>query len=493
LVQSKTKGKSNVDNEKFKVFGKACKDFLKDFEDSKNVNLDFNAEDQTVVGEDEIHCDIHPSAKGKFYCDDCKLFICKVCFANEHRSCNSNLLNDTSNNFKKNLKNFGEMMGKFLPKIDESTKTITELELKIKDINDISTKKLDNLINNINKSSIKKNDGFMEEYKQAFEGIDDDVSDVHHRLSNLQGGLSALIGEIIEIRTNFMKKENGFEACEYKQMNARAFIEAQKIFKDTKYLIGSKVDNSIKAATQKLNIFEEEAKNIFKKIKVHRSSVINSIQTGISSFTLRIRRFTKFSKTGINFFKTSSLKFSSNSPISIVGFSVCGLFSEEYMKNILSSKEENEKKSALTMNNTALESLTKIVMKGNEKTLPFKFTIKEISSEAKPLGQELISENFILKEIKNPIDPTLIYYLNKSINISPEKTYIVSIVNLSKDVYLDLWSGEVSKYFLNTMSQGLRCNSSGIKFEFNPPEGIESDFNEFNSGILSDFIFSHKE
>ena len=383
------------------------------------------------------------------------------------------------------------MMGKFLPKIDESTKTITDLEVKINEISEISTKKLNNLINNINKSSVKKNEGFMEEYKQAFEGIDEDVSDVHHRLSNLQGGLSALIGEIIEIRTNFMKKENAYEACEYKQMNARAFIEANKIFKDTKYLIGSKVDNSIKMAAEKLNKFEEEAKNIFKKIKVQRSSVINSIQTGISSFTLRIRRFTKFSKTGINFFKTSSLKFSSNSPISIVGFSVCGLFSEEYMKNILSSKEEKKSESSLAMNNTALESLTKIILK--EKTLPFKFTIKEISSEAKPLGTELISEDFLLKEIKNPIDPTLIYYLNKSINISPEKTYIVSIVNLSKDVYLDLWSGEVSKYFLNTMSQGLRCNSSGIKFEFNPPEGIESDFNEFNSGILSDFIFSHKE
>jgi len=453
--------------------------------------------------ENEVECENHQGSRGKFYCDDCRIFICKICFANDHRKHNSNLLADTSINFKKNAQKFAEMMTKFEPKIDESTKTISELENKINEIRDVSTKKLSNLVNNINKSSIKKNENFMEEYKLIFEGTDEDVSDVTHRLGNLQGKLTKLIAEINEVKGNFFKKENGFEACAYKQSHARAFFEANKIFKDSKYLIGSKVENSIHAASEKIKTFEEEVQKILKKLKIHRASVVNSINTGISSFTLRIRRFTKFSKTGINYFKTSSLKFSANSPISIVGFSVCGLFSEENMKNILEAKEQNGKISdSMEMNRKAFDSLQ---IKGNnntmnstsnliEKTLPFKFTIKEITT-GKELSKckELINENFVLKEIKNPIDPTLIYYLNKSINISPEKTYIVSIVNLSKDVYLDLWSGEVSKYFLNSMTQGLRCNSSAIKFEFNPPEGIESDFNEFNSGILSDFIFSHKE
>lgn len=390
-----------------------------------------------------------------------------------------------------------EMMNIIEPKIDNSTKIITELENQIKEVRDGSTKKLNDLINNITKSSLKKNEKFMEEYKLIYDGIDEDIFDVTHRLKTLQGKLVSLIAEITEVYDNFTKKDNAFEACEYKQIHSKAFIEAKKAFTDSKYLIGMKVENSIKAASERIRTFEEEAQKIFKKIKMHRASVENSIQTGISSFTLRIRRFTKFSKTGINYFKTSSLKFTSNSPISIVGFSICGLFSEENMRNILEAKEQNVKQSeAMEMNRKGLESLQ---IKGNtkegkiiEKTLPFNFTIKEMGSNVSN-SIELITEEFTLREIKNPIDPTLIYYLNKSININPEKTYIVSVTNLSKEVYLDLWSGEVSKHFLNTMTQGLRCNSSSIKFEFNPPDGIESDFNEFNSGILSDFIFSHKE
>lgn len=136
-----------------------------------------------------------------------------------------------------------------------------------------------------------------------------------------------------------------------------------------------------------------------------------------------------------------------------------------------------------------------------EYTIPFKFTIKELkndeisnpSSIINVTNEELISENFLMREIKNSIDPTIVYYLNKSINISPDKTYIITISNLNKEVYLDLWTGEVSKYFINLMTQGIKCNSSHIKFEFTPPEGFESDFNEFNSGIISDLIYSYKE
>jgi hypothetical protein len=373
------------------------------------------------------------------------------------------------------------------------------LEGKINEIRDVSSKKLNNLINNINKSTINKSEGFMKEFKLIFEGVDDDISDVNHRLNNLQGRLSALITRINEVRLNFNKMEYSYEACEYKQSHSNYFLEAKKIFKDSTYLIGSKTENSIVAASERLMILEEEVQKILKKIQLNKSSVINSIITGISSFTLRIRRFTKFAKNGINFFKTSSLNFSSNSPISIVGFSVCGLFSEENMKNILEIKELNMKnKQSIEADKKAYESSNikgsaKDIQTSYEKTITFRFTIKEFDKENDKKYQELISENFALKEIKNPIDPTLIFYLNKSININPERTYMISLCNLSKEFYLDLWCGQVSKFFLNNMRQGIRCNTSGIKFEFNPPMGIESDFNEFNSGILSDLIFSHKE
>ena len=69
--------------------------------------------------------------------------------------------------------------------------------------------------------------------------------------------------------------------------------------------------------------------------------------------------------------------------------------------------------------------------------------------------------------------------LNKCVNIEPHKSYVISIINLDKDCYLDLWNGEVPKYFLSSMSQNLSENLNKIKFEFFPPEGLESDFDEF--------------
>jgi hypothetical protein len=510
LVNCRIHGKTQlkIDTVIFKVFCLGCQglgDKINNLEVLKPLDPDFE--------ETDIECEFHQNAKGKFYCDDCRIFICKVCFANNHRPHNSNLLADTSINFKKNIKKFVETMTKFEPKIDESTKTLADLENRIKEIRFVSTKKLTDLVSNINKISTQKNDNFLKEYKLIFNGTDEDINDVTKRLISLKGTLINIINEITEIRLNFLNKKNNYEACAFKQLYAKTFIDSKKIIKDSKYLIVTKVENSIKAARDKINTFEEEVQKILKKIKVYRSSVINSINTGISSFTLRIRRFTKFSKKGINYFKTTSLKFNAKSPISIVGFSVCGLYSEQYMKNILESKEENGKISdSLEMNRKNFDSLqikgnnntnkntninnnsTNTNLTSNEKTIPFRFTIKEISNNNDiSKFNELINEDFLLKEVKNPIDPTLIYYLNKSINISQDKNYMITILNLSNDVYLDLWSGNVPKYHINSMRQELKCNSSLIKFEFTPPEGIESDFNEFNSGILCDFIFSHKE
>ena len=103
LVNCRIHGKThlNIDKDKFKVYCRACKD---KGEHTKNLEI-CQLEEEEEFGDDEIECDNHPSSKGKFYCDDCRIFICKVCFANDHRSHNSNLLAEISVNFKKILKN----------------------------------------------------------------------------------------------------------------------------------------------------------------------------------------------------------------------------------------------------------------------------------------------------------------------------------------------------------------------------------------------------
>jgi len=513
-----------------------CKACIEVGEKTKNLEITDEIDENSSQSEDELECDFHPNSKGNFYCDDCRVFLCKICFANEHRTHNSNLPSDISMNFKENILNLVQTISQFEPKIDSSIKVINDLENKIKNIRESSAKKLSEIVVNINKLFVSKNQIFLEEYKSNLDQTDDDIHDVDQRLKNLQTRITKFLIDVSEIKNNFNTIYNGnsIETCLYKQNLKKFFAESQKIFNDSKYLIGSKVDISIQKANEKIEQFNDISQKLYKKIKVFRSSVINSIQTGISSFSLRVRRFTKFSKMGIKYYKTSSLKFKTNNPVSIVGFAICGLHIDENARkqfnmnihnndnransvsfghNIYNTENKDSKNQQLNKsavkaklnNNKSLDIDQNHIYTNNQQeiTIPFKFSIKELKSEDSKStlisnnnstnNEELIQENFFLKEIKNPIDPTIVYYLNKSINISPDKTYIVTITNLNKEVYLDLWTGEVSKYFINLMAQGIKCNSSHIKFEFTPPEGIESDFNEFNSGIIADLIYSYKE
>lgn len=540
MVNCKLHGKTYlfIDTLKFKVLCKKC---IENGERHKNLEITDDADESISQSqiEEEIECDFHPNSKGNFYCDDCRVFLCKICFANSHRTHNSNLPSDIAMNFRQNIQGLLDFTSKFEPKIEESIKTINDLENKIKSIRETSSKKLSDIISNISKLFVSKNQIFLDEYKNILDSTDEDISDVNVRLKTLQNRISKFLNEVSEIQTNLSKKNaSPFDTCFYKQSLIKFFAEAQKIFKDSKFLIESKVEITIKKANEQIEQFEEISQKFYKKIKVFRSSVINSIQTGISSFSLRVRRFSKFSKTGIKYYKTSSLKFRTNGPVSIVGFAICGLYVDEKARRMINNLNANDiRSSSVSLPNSNMNSnasdkdkgLVRSATKANkslknieepnskqngeiiEYAVPFKFSIKEskaeeiknststsngfnsLNSNNNNKIEELISENFILREIRNPIDPTIVYYLNKSINISPDKTYIITIENLNKEVYLDLWTGEVSKYFINLMTQGIKCNSSHIKFEFTPPEGFESDFNEFNSGIIADLIYSYKE
>ncbi len=451
-------------------------------------------------------------------------------------------------NFKKSIKSLVETISKFDPKIEESIKVINDLECKIRTIRETSCKKLSDIVSHINKLFVAKNKNFLDEYKANLDSTDEDISDVNMRLKALQLRIAKFMVELAEIKGNLsLGGKSSLDICVYKQSLKKQNAVALMIFRDSKFLIGSKVDITIKKANEQMEHFEAITQKLYKKIKVFRSSVISSIQTGISSFSLRVRRFTKYLKTGIKYYKTSSVKFRTNSAVSIVGFAICGIYVDENFRtktamNNTPNALREQRANSVNLSTSANSNYSQLPNDGSkannnstdkashsafkplkhsksllvenaaeiaaavEHTIPFKFTIKEIKAEEAQNGsatanwnsnnsnnEELISENFIMREIRNPIDPTIVYYLNKSINISPEKSYIITVENLNREVYLDLWTGEVSKYFTNLMKQGIKCNSSHIKFEFSPPEGFESDFNEFNTGIISDLIYSYKE
>jgi hypothetical protein len=453
-----------VDIQKFKVQCGKCKE-----NGDKNKYLEITY----AGGEDEdIECHLHSNVKGTFYCDDCQVFLCKLCFANEHRAHKSNLPADIAASYRKDLKEIMGGISEVKPRIDESLKGITEIDKKIKGIRETSINRMKGLVSKINTIIKSKFDAVIIEFESTFEGMDIEVENVYKRLESLQKKSGKNMSEIKEI-LHYLDSHNNnssYELCEYKKNKSAIIIDIQKMLEDSKNFLNFKIENTKNKANSKLEEYNKYTEKFFKQNKIYEKSVLNSINTGISSSSLRLRRFNKFSKKIYEYYKTSSLLCKVNTPICLVGFGLCGLF--------LNNKEN--------FGNTEQSVNTK----GTTLKVPIQIEVSEIKNDDLNKKESLIKEMHHMCLIQNLTDPTFVIYLNKAINLKPEMKYILTVTNMHKDSYLELWCGQVSKFFLKDMRQFVHCNTSAINFEFLPAEGVESDFNEFNSGIIADLIYS---
>jgi len=498
-----------LDTKSFKLMCKICSDnpnsnlitndkILEDQNISNNIeftNNFFSSDNE----DDNIECDLHLNKKGSFYCDDCKVFLCEFCFVKFHRAHNSNLPEEIAKNFKNNLKELSNGIFLLEPKIIESIKIISDVEARIKKIRESSFKRLEDFCLNINKLCVKQGNAFLEEYKLSMENIDIETNTI---LLRLNGFIMKIKNNLEEIYLNksIIEKSNikDFQLCKINKDKKKLFQEAKNIFTDSKYLLNYIIKETVQIAKLYITNNDSFIQEFYKKQKLYLNSVVNSIQKGISSFSFKIKRFTKYSKNGIKYFKNSSIIFKSFSPISIVGFNVCGLVRSHFKREHNDIDDKNIQNLGKKIQNGNINRLSTKMndLNGfpNEKIgVPIRILIKESCSDDIQNEELIFEEEFFLTDIQNTIDPTITLYLKKCINIKPEKLYIFSIVNLDKEAYLELWNGEVAKYYQKEYIQSLKCNTNNLKFVFYAVEGIESDFNEFDSGIFADILYSFKD
>lgn len=477
-----------VDTLKFRVQCKKCIE-----NGDKTKNLEITEEEDLSSDEDTLlECHSHSNQKGIFYCDDCKVFLCKLCFANEHRSHKSNLPIDIAKEFKEDLSKMIESVSEIKPKIEESLKTITELDVKIKSMREISLKKMKDFITKINSIMKEKSEKKITKFEHIFEGLDIEIENIEKRLDNLSKKSSKYIGDLSEIQTQ-LKDENKSDValCEYRKKKSITYQETIKLLDDSKNFINYKIEIIKSKTDSKLEVYKAEVEKFFKQLQTYEKSIMNSISTGISSSSLRIRRFNKFSKRGLKYYKTSSLQVKANSNICLVGLGVCGLYIHskelETIKMLDKSLNSSDKSRSFDY------SIYKPVNNGPQtiKYIPVQISISEIKQDNDKAPEVIISESHNINGIVNSTDPTYIIYLNKAVHIKAERKYIITLTNLYKESYIEIWCGEVSKQYLKNMDQNITCNSSRINFDFTCCNGIESDFNEFNQGIIADLLYSY--
>ena len=107
-------------------------------------------------------------------------------------------------------------------------------------------------------------------------------------------------------------------------------------------------------------------------------------------------------------------------------------------------------------------------------------------------GEKIFSQKCVLTSVRRIEEPAVIIHFEKGVNIVKEKLYLIKIENLSDNNYIDILTGRVPELKKKNI-QVIRCHNTGIQFLFKQAEGITTDFDEFNQGIIEGVLYSYSK
>ena len=192
---------------------------------------------------------------------------------------------------------------------------------------------------------------------------------------------------------------------------------------------------------------------------------ISTMKSGNLNVFSRVRRLFKYSLDKSKYFETDSLCMIVSQSINLTGFALCGLFHEHE------------------------QPIQLIKLIWNYKFLVV-YEINDANNFSKD-SKEMLSIDIDIPSITNYIDPVYQFYLDNSYLLNKDKFYFIILTNLSNDTFINAWSGSIykDKNNINQINE-IISNNDNIKFTFLNAFGVESDFNEFSNGIISDIIYS---
>jgi len=267
----------------------------------------------------------------------------------------------------------------------------------------------------------------------------------------------------------FQKMENDineinddYKICLYKKEKDETIKENRNFLFDIKNFLQEQLTQTKERVEKEENNFKEKCESLKKNMDIYESSVISTMKSGIPNVCSRIRRLCKYSLDKSKYFKKDSLCMIVSQSINLTGFAICGLFHEP---------------------DQPIESY-KINLKLYE--------VKDANNFNKD-SKELFSVDVDIPSITNYIDPVYQFYLSNSYLLNKDKFYFIILTNLSENTFVNTWSGSIYKdknAVTSNATNVIISNNENIKFTFLNAFGVESDFNEFSNGIISDIIYS---
>ena len=446
-------------------------------EEGKENNLNFSnttiniKKEKKTYDEETITCINHNDKKGSFYCDQCKEFICKFCFAEEHRMHKCHLPKIISDEFKTYINDSINNTEKLKPVLDnaieEVSKIYSNLKVQKNDIIKVPSTSISNITFN-NKNQINE---FLNKFIILLDNLDNDVNTDYERHNRIKEKIQVYLKELDEISKKIINEDNSlnnFQLCIYHKKSKEKITEILNFITNSFNFLDNKLKSLIeKCETTKPNLLNDITL-LNKSLSNYENTSMSSILTGQASNSILLRRFIRFIHSEIKFFKNTSIVIKSNSQIFLSGLSICGIYT--------SKKKRNDP------NNINTNLL-------NRSSLDIQVNLFDYDIEKGIKGDNIFIEDFKIYEVTDRNDPSQIVNFSKGVKFYAEQNYLITIENISSNSYCDLWVGNIGSVSQNHQ-QKIKCHNTDTEFIFQETKGIQTDFDEFNSGIIEGILYS---
>jgi hypothetical protein len=326
-----------IDTHVFKICCKKCVELnLENREANLVSNVKDNVQHETNDEANEesgniVECSKHEGTRGIFFCDDCNEFLCKACFANDHRTHNSNMPKVISINLKDMLSQLIFSLKEL--NIDETLKNMQELNNRLKSQRKESSVKNSSLQNKIQLSLKEKSCLIVNTYYDLFGGLDKESDGVTQRLDAVIKKIHKSINSLTEYIKKVETSQSDQSICmQHKEMK-NTLIIIRKFIEDSNHFLKVKILETKDRIQENTAIMFNNLEKFTKNQQIFENSVTSSIISGITSQSIRIRRYVKFDMM-CKYYKTSSLIVKSSRAISLVGLGICGLYPMKVIKKV---------------------------------------------------------------------------------------------------------------------------------------------------------------
>ena len=446
---------------------------------SKSKEEDEKFKESVVIKCLTFQCENKPY----YFCEACQDFICYKCLMqrmNEYTDKSRHYYHDVesvnyeSNSFNDDIK----LNLETIKKIDFSLDYIIKNEKSkaktvIQKLKDESRADLINYIKNINKNInvlfSENNKILYSKYLQStFNGSDNNIKELKLSNSITKSKITKILEELKNIKISLNNKDiTNEEKCELHQKHLELLKKANSLIQKGNDILQHSRDviNYINDENTKKKFEEEDTLSIKVLFDNEKSLLQNVSNTSKKQGSYKLNRFVTYKHQGLKYFSVSSLELSCEKDIILCGLFLCGKY--------LSSK---------------------IIKKNDFSTIPveqrgyFNINIKIYEKNKK---EALINENKKLYEVINVNDPIVDIIFEKGVKMKKDVIYIIVVENLEKEKFSDIWIGNIFNKNAHNSKETIRCNSSGIIFTFYMSQDFNSDFSEFDQGIIEGILYGN--